>query len=487
LAQKRSALVIGNAHYTGPNTIKLRNSVNDASSFATKLGRYGFDINKVTDGSLAEMRVGLNEFEHSIEKGGVALFYFAGHGIQIDGDNYLLACDTDATGENQAKYSSLSLDQIIDVLDKSGAETKIIILDACRENPFTNSWHRSNKARGLASVFAPRGTIIAFATSPGQIASDGGGKNGVYTGALVDHIDAKDCPIETVFKRVRNAVAAETDGKQVTWEHTSLSGDFYFNVGVGKAISRYKASSLTDGLFVLDPSKPSHKIIASLKNRDWYEQNPAVALITPKLLNSMNDDNLFVLGRNIYQAANGGSRSAEAFIVNFTSKTGGVNLEKTKSLLDGMLFEIFFDSNGDLRENIKGNMFEEVFDLENFTEFSSSFEFIADALASVNANFARIPGKGQSLSITVITTKHTKGRLISKIYLDSRNVFASTNSEYITDEGMPIVTRWISKSMLESELASELVIPKRLLFVTYSPQLTNDEELRYPLDWGVVR
>nr|WP_248312820.1 caspase family protein [Bosea spartocytisi] len=355
MAQKRAALVIGNANYTGPNTTKLRNPVRDASAIARRLKKYGFGLTQVADGVFADMRAALAQFQEAIEPGGVALVFFAGHGIQIDGENFLFACDTDASGENQAKYSSLSLDQVIDVLDRSKADTKIIILDACRENPFETAWHRSGATRGLASVFAPRGTIIAFATSPGQVALDGRSGNGVYTGALLQHIDTPDCPIETLFKRVRNAVAAETAGKQITWEHTSLAGDFYFNNSAGSFVTTYQASSLADSLFVLDDGKKSHQIIRGLKSLDWYTQNPALDRLKSGLANTINDDNLFVLGRNIYQAANGGARAAEAFIRDFVDKTRGMKPDKVRALLDGMLFEIFFNSKGELRETIKVN------------------------------------------------------------------------------------------------------------------------------------
>ena len=203
--------------------------------------------------------------------------FFAGNGIQIDGENFLFACDTDATRESQAKYSSLSpLIRSLTSLTGLRLDTKIIILDACRENSFEAAWRRSVATRGLASVFAPRGTIIAFATSPGQIALDGRSGNGVYTGALLQHIDTADCPIETVFKRVRNAVTAETSDKQITWEHTSLAGDFYFNTSAGTFVTAYKASSLADNLFVLDAGKSSHQIVRGLKSHDWYVQNPAL-------------------------------------------------------------------------------------------------------------------------------------------------------------------------------------------------------------------
>jgi hypothetical protein len=487
LKEKRIALVIGNAEYTGPNTTKLKNSTNDANDLVKKLKKYGFDVTSLVDGTVTAMRDALSHFRKKIEPGAVALVYFAGHGVQIDGLNYLFACDTDATGENEAKYSSLSLDQVIDALDRSKADTKIIILDACRENPFEAAWRRSGATRGLASVFAPKGTIIAFATSPGQVALDGRSRNGAYTGALLHYIDDADCPIETMFKRVRNAVAAETAGKQITWEHTSLSGDFYFNTSIGNFIDYYSKSSLADSLFVIDPSKPSHQMIRGLKSRDWYVQNPALNRFAAKFANTINDDNLFVLGRNIYQAATGGARTAESFITEFVDKTAGMNPKKIRALLDGILFEIFFDSNGDLRETIKGNMFDEVFELEKFGQFRESFEFISEALIAAHGTFYAVPGKGQAVSVSVVTEKAKHGRMIKGIYIDTVNVFTLRDEEYAAAEDEAIMTRRLSKSEFEAELAQELVVPSRLLNIRYTPPLEPNDLLRYPYGWGACK
>lgn len=487
MTQKRTALVVGNANYTGPNTTKLRNPVKDSSALTTKLKKYGFGVTGIADGTLARMRDALTRFQGKIEAGGVALVFFAGHGIQIDGENFLFACDTDATGESQAKYSSLSLNQVIDVLDRSRADTKIIILDACRENPFETAWRRSATTRGLASVFAPKGTIIAFATSPGQVAHDGSSGNGVYTSAILQHIDTADCPIETLFKRVRNAVAAETGGKQITWEHTSLAGDFYFNTSIGTSVVAYQASSLADSLFVLDAGKSSHQIIRGLKSYDWYTQNPTLDRLTAKFADTVNEDNLFVLGRNIYQAANGGARAAEAFIKEFVDKTSGMKSKKMQALLDGMLFEIFFDSKGELRETIKGNMFDDVFELQKFSRFKGSFDFISETLIAAHGNFYAVPGKGHTVSVSVVTKSTKRGRLITGVFIDTVNVFSLRDSEYAEDDEEPKLTRGLSKEDFEAELAKDLVVPSRLLQVRYNPPVERGDALRYPYGWGVTK
>lgn len=328
-----AALVFGNGDY--PDGDDLANPVNDANDLGAKLKGYGFEVIIATDSTAAQMEKQLKAFRKLLDTHEVGLFFFAGHGMQIEGSNYLLALDTDMNDETDAKHSSLSLDKVVDVMAKSKSKTKIIILDACRNNPSERRWHRSRATRGLASVYAPKRTVIGFATSPGEVAYDGTGRNGTYTAALLQHIDTPDCSIETMFKRVRNTVAAASGGKQTSWEHTSLSGEFYFNLSLGNLIDEYDGTALADSLFTLDEGKKSHKIIAGLKTHDWYRQNPALALLTAEAANRMATDSLFVIGRNIYQAACGSANAAAVFINDFMSATRGYEKPKRKALLDG--------------------------------------------------------------------------------------------------------------------------------------------------------
>lgn len=381
-----AALLVGNATY--PKS-PLKNPVNDAIDLNAKLKGYGFETIVVTNGSARQMEKGLRSFRELLKTHEIGLFFFAGHGLQIEGVNYLVALDSDLESEVDAKHSCLSLDKVVDVMSKSAASTKIIVLDACRNNPWERAWHRSASTRGLASVYAPKGTIIGFATSPGEVALDGSGRNGTYTEALLQHIETPDCSIETMFKRVRNTVAAATSGKQTSWEHTSLSGEFYFNLSLGKLIQEYDDSALADGLFVIDETKKSHQVIAGLKSHDWYKQNPAIDLLDEAAVSKMRANNLFVIGRNIYQSASGSARKAISFITDFMSRTRGWDKSKRKAVLDGMLFEVFFDSKGKLRRRIKNDYFDELFNLQRHSELADSFQFIAEALTAAGGSFLR--------------------------------------------------------------------------------------------------
>lgn len=246
MSRRLTALVIGNAAYEHAGV--LTNPTNDAEDIAAKLAGCGFAVSKAIDCSVLDMDRALKRFKKSLSDNDVGLFFFAGHGMQIEGENYLAAVNTDTAGEDEAKYSSLALNRVIEVMEKAGTSTNIIILDACRDNPFERAWRRSAAARGLAPVYAPKGTLIAFATSPGQVASDGKGRNGAYTAALLQHIETPDCSIENMFKRVRNTLSAATRTKQISWEHTSLSGEFFFNLSLGVRIDAYSDAALSDSL-----------------------------------------------------------------------------------------------------------------------------------------------------------------------------------------------------------------------------------------------
>lgn len=471
-----AALVIGNAAYPGKNV--LANPVHDAEDFGAKLKRYGFDVIVASDCSAKEMDKRLKEFRKLLDTNEVGLFFFAGHGMQIEGKNYLISIDTDTSTEVDAKHSSLSLDKVVDAMANSKATTKIIVLDACRDNPWERAWHRSAAMRGLASVYAPKGTIIGFATSPGEVAYDGVGRNGTYTAALLQHIDAEDCSIEMMFKRVRNTVAAASTGKQTTWEHTSLSGEFYFNLSLGQLIDEYDGTALADKLFVLDEAKKSHRIIAGLKTASWYSQNPALEKLDAVSAGKMSKDSLFVIGRNIYQAACGSSTSATQFLTDFMSMTGSYTNESRKALLDGILFEIFIDPNGKLRDRIKGRYFQEAFELQRHAGLKASFEFIAKVVTAAGGNFFSVPGKGHNLAVTVATKKKTGGVFVEAIYIGGVNVLKKSDDR----DGFFS----LGADDLSEKLSEHLVIPSRLLKITYTPDSSSKaDDLKMPRGWSV--
>ena len=242
-AQKLVALVIGNSKYESKEVPTLANPVNDARAMAETLNKLGFQVTEVTDATQKEMFRAISNFGENLEPNAVALFYFAGHGLQVKGENYLVPVDADITGEASISSETVALNTVLDQLQSSAVS--IVILDACRNNPFKRA--RSIGGGGLAQVTkAPKGNMIAFATSPGQTAQDGTGANGLYTSALLKNIQTPGISLEEVFKRVRNDVAMATGDAQIPWENTSMTGDFYFNGSPAEGIERTFWESIQD-------------------------------------------------------------------------------------------------------------------------------------------------------------------------------------------------------------------------------------------------
>ncbi len=226
--QTRLALVIGNGAYRKAS--QLDNPVNDANDIAAALEAVGFEVIKGTDQDLAGMRRLIRQFGQKLgTQKGVALFYYAGHGVEFKGRNFLIPVDADIASEVETEDYAIDVDSVLRQMDAAQNGFNIVVLDACRNNPFARGWSRSGDAGGLANVLAPTGTYIAYAAAPGTTALDGKGtRNGVFTGALLKNLKRPGLKLEEVFKATREEVMTLTANKQVPWDSSSLKGDFYF-------------------------------------------------------------------------------------------------------------------------------------------------------------------------------------------------------------------------------------------------------------------
>jgi uncharacterized caspase-like protein len=480
------ALVYGNGSYPESS---LKNPANDAKSIKEKLTKLGFRCITRTDAKVKEMEIGLVEFSELLEDNDVGLFFFAGHGMQIDGRNYLTAIDTDFSSEVDAKYSSLPLDKVIDVMDSGDAPTKIIILDACRNNPYERRW-RSSDTRGLAPIFAPKGMIIAYATSPGQVALDGDGANGAYTKALLHHISTQDITIEDLFKRVRNTLSSSTKGHQISWEHTSLMGDFYFNYSMvtDELITEYSKNALSDSLY--RPSDRSvHDIIESLKSYNWYAQNPAIQKLGSLKFEKVEKDDLLVLGRNVYQAACGSANSAIDFLNNLDIELSRMESKTAFHILNGMLFEIYFDGNGRRRKSGKADMIDQVFSLEANKTYSASFEFIQQALKPYTKELFYIPGQRKDVCIDITTHRMKDGkRAISGLFFEGDNILYDERGESYFDPTVEDSFFTTKKQDEINKLLSQcLITPNYRLKITYVDIDEPDISLLFPFPPKILR
>jgi len=224
---KKLALVIGNAAYQHGG--ELKNPVNDARTMAETLLQLGFEVMLHENVSQNQMKQAINGYGIKLRGYDVGLFYYAGHGIQHKGANYMIPVEADLQAAEQIEFDCVAADRVLAYMDAASTKVNLIIMDACRNNPFERSWHRSGAGNGLAMMDAPKGTLIAYATAPGKVAADGEGSNGLYTSALLKYLKDPDLNVEQIFKKVRTEVAEKSFGAQVPWETTSLTGeDFFF-------------------------------------------------------------------------------------------------------------------------------------------------------------------------------------------------------------------------------------------------------------------
>lgn len=224
--ENRTALVIGNGNYVSAG--KLPNPVHDAEEMAKVLKACGFNVTLIVNANKKQMNEAVQQFGMDLKsKKGTGLVFYAGHGVQAKGENYLIPIDANLYGEEDLQYECVNVNQILAKMDVAKNEMNIIMLDACRNNPFERSWNRSQNGNGLASINAPDGTIIAYSTNPGNVASDGTGYNSPYTTALLKLLNKPGLTIEQVLKGVAYEVKTAMPG-QLPWYSSSITGEFYF-------------------------------------------------------------------------------------------------------------------------------------------------------------------------------------------------------------------------------------------------------------------
>jgi uncharacterized caspase-like protein len=245
LAAKRVALIVGNAAYA--NAAPLANPVNDAQDMAAALKRAGFEVILGLDTDKRSFDGKIREFARALEAANAAVLFYAGHGLQVGGRNYLVPVDAKLESERDLDFDAISLDFIMRQMEL-GRESKanLVFLDACRDNPLARNLARTMGTRsasigqGLAQVQTGVGTFISYSTQPGNVALDGSGRNSPFTSALVRHLEAPGRNLTSIMIDVRRDVLAATGGKQVPWDHSALTGEFYFNLAAapGGALPR---------------------------------------------------------------------------------------------------------------------------------------------------------------------------------------------------------------------------------------------------------
>jgi len=235
VAEDRVAFIIGNGGY--PKSLALKNPLNDATAIEKQLSNLGFETKSYKDLKVAEVSGLRQQMESRIKRNSVLFFYYAGHGVQIDGRNYLLPVDASVNDGEKASKESLYLGDVLHAIERMRPKIAVVILDACRDNPFKDQKNSQAAKQGLARVDPPTSTVVFYATRPGGTAQDGDDENGVFTKALLQEIVKPEQPLEVLFRRVSTAVYKNTRGEQEPW----VEGVIREEVVLAK---QYSASSL---------------------------------------------------------------------------------------------------------------------------------------------------------------------------------------------------------------------------------------------------
>lgn len=266
-AERRVALVIGNSAYK--HTASLANPKNDAEAVAAVLDRLGFEVLSGLDVDIQGLIGLVRQFSRTLEGADVALFYYAGHGLQLDGNNYLVPVDAELNDRADLDFGTVKLEAVLRQMTRNRS-ANLVFLDACRDNPLTKTLARSmasgrsaNFGRGLARVEAGVGTLIAYATQPGNIALDGSGRHSPFTQALLSHIETPGLDISSMMIKVRQDVIRSTGEKQIPWDHSSLTGQFYFRPGPQAPAQQLAVNNTADSLDTTARSSNNSNTVAA--------------------------------------------------------------------------------------------------------------------------------------------------------------------------------------------------------------------------------
>jgi len=425
---KTLALVIGNNNYYEKYT--LDNALNDANSIKRVFEKLGYDVIFCENGNSAKIVELLTEFEEKIKDYDASIFYFAGHGFEVEGENYLAftECQIDLPNTYHCKQTCILLTDLLKIYKKYSNKINIAIIDACRK-----TFDRGG-ILATSPIQAPKGTLIAFSTSPNDGASDVGFEgNSIFTGALLQYIGRERLSVEELFKKVRKTVFNLSSGKQTSWEHTSLIGDFYFNTGqlVHSVSIPYSEDVVKDVNYSVNDD--FGKLIKEIKSSDWNKQNPAIIEILKIPAENLDKNQKFILGRNLLQAS-GAANEAVKFMENLEKNLISYSSpDKENDVLNGILFEIYFNPQAEFRkERTKKHFIDEIISLRKNDEFVKSFDFIRATLLMTEYPLIYLPKKEDEIfDVDIIANNkkvsndfniETEYQLINKITCNSVDI-----------------------------------------------------------------
>lgn len=475
------ALVIGNSHYDEDYYKDLANPLNDVDAMACVFSKLKYEVFIGKDLTYKEYVSTFDRFLQKIQevKADAAIIYFAGHGLNINAQDCLIMKDTPPyeMGKVGIIKLSVSINEICQNLNIVGNQLNIIIVDACRNDP--NQTVRGLASTQEASLFGmgttshlPYQTFIAYSTSIGGTASDGNATDGhsLYTKTLLENIEEENLPIESLFKRVRNKVYRGYDNLQLPWEYSCLTEEFCFNYGQLNPYfdKPYIEAAYNDGTYVSQNGNVN-EIIDELKNYTYNAQNTAVVKLRRiyKIITDKND--LFVIGRNLLQAAHGGAFECQKEI-------SYANLRKytwqgENHVLNGILYEMYFDRSNQFRDSVKGiNLLDNIASFLAYPEFKNACKFIQMSLAGYEDRLYYIPGCSDRYIATVKLGS-------SYMNMFDENVW-NINSIFIKgkeiQDSIPF-NREFDSVELRSYILQAIAIPSLYLQIRYSENINKDD------------
>ncbi len=465
---KTLALVIGNNDYYEKYT--LDNALNDANSIKQVFERLDYDVIFCENGNSKKIVELLTEFEEKIKHYDASIFYFAGHGFEVEGENYLAftECQIDSPNTYHCKQTCIQLTDLLTIYKKYSNKINIVIIDACR---------RTFDRGGIIAtspIQAPKGTLIAFSTSPNDGASDVGFEgNSIFTGALLKYIGRERLSVEELFKKVRKTVFNLSSGKQTSWEHTSLIGDFYFNLGqlVHSVSIPYSEDVVKD----INYSKIDEfgLLIKKIKSYDWNIQNPAIEKILKFPVSSLDKNQKFILGRNLLQAS-GAANEAIKFMEKLSENLAAYSTDdKENDVLNGILFEIYFNPQAEFRKDrTKKHFIDQIILLRKNSELVKSFDFIRGVLIMTEYPLVYLPkSEDEIIDIDIIANNEkvsndfnieTEYQLINKITCNSADIIKDIATYNIYGE---------TELGLKHILSNYLTAPRNLIQINSNIEL----------------
>lgn len=466
------AYIVGVNAYTQAN--KLTNAVFDAQSIAAELKTLGFYVIESYDIDLKKFINKFEYFRNGLGNFNVGLFYFAGHGVEFEGKNYLLLMDSAVENKTAIEHTTFDLQSIVTDMHTTGCKMNIQIIDACRNNPYASG--RGIATINLAPVFAPQGTLIAYSTSPGETAMDGGmGKNSIYTGALLQHMKTKGLQIEDFFKQVRTTVYSLTSGKQTSWEHTSLIGKFCFNAGM---LIHSFSVGYPDESIKYD-NWPTDSRISQMKedllSGSFDKQRSALRKIKQLNPKEYTREEIFLLGRLVMWAAFANCFDCQSYVEN-ANEIADFYTGEENPFFDGMLFEMYFNHEG-MFEYGDANV--EYLDTHlkwiGRKELACSFDFIEKALKPFEQNLLFIPSRNpQMVTININVESDNVSQPWGNENVERIVSVKHDTTELLDSDSLPIfygAFGVMSIESLSSMVSKNLCIPRsELQVITNKPE-----------------